>query len=205
MPLLMLFALIAGAGTAITPCVLPCCRRCCRPARSAAAGARSASCVGLAVTFTIAIVALAQLVKGVGLASGAAGRWRSSCCSASARACSCPDARGPRPGAAVAAGPVRPADARDRLLVRRRRRRRARLRVRPVRGPDPRRGHLGQRLGRRLGPGRRRGDRLLGRALGRAAALRARRPRGARPDPALGPRPRRRAGARSGPARSPRW
>jgi cytochrome c biogenesis protein CcdA/thiol-disulfide isomerase/thioredoxin len=72
MLLLMLFALIAGAGTAITPCVLPV-----LPAllsASAAGGRRRplGIVIGLAATFTIAIVALAQLVKGVGLASGAA-------------------------------------------------------------------------------------------------------------------------------------
>jgi cytochrome c biogenesis protein CcdA/thiol-disulfide isomerase/thioredoxin len=72
MLLLMLFALIAGAGTAITPCVLPV-----LPAllsASAVGGRRRpfGIVLGLAVTFTIAIVALAQLVKGVGLASGAA-------------------------------------------------------------------------------------------------------------------------------------
>jgi cytochrome c biogenesis protein CcdA/thiol-disulfide isomerase/thioredoxin len=72
MILLMLFAVLAGAGTAITPCVLPV-----LPAllsASALGGRRRpvGIVVGLAVTFTIAIVALAQLVKGVGLASGAA-------------------------------------------------------------------------------------------------------------------------------------
>jgi cytochrome c biogenesis protein CcdA/thiol-disulfide isomerase/thioredoxin len=72
MLLLMLFALIAGAGTAITPCVLPV-----LPAllsASALGGRRRplGIVLGLAATFTIAIVALAQLVKGVGLASGAA-------------------------------------------------------------------------------------------------------------------------------------
>ncbi len=72
MLLLMLFALIAGAGTAITPCVLPVV-----PAllsASAAGGRRRplGIVIGLAATFTIAIVLLAQLVKGVGLASGAA-------------------------------------------------------------------------------------------------------------------------------------
>jgi cytochrome c biogenesis protein CcdA/thiol-disulfide isomerase/thioredoxin len=72
MLLLMLFALVAGAGTAITPCVLPV-----LPAllsASAAGGRRRplGIVLGLAVTFTVAIVALAQLVKGVGLASGAA-------------------------------------------------------------------------------------------------------------------------------------
>src|ERR1700733_8646101 len=71
MILLLLFALIAGAGTAITPCVLPV-----LPAllASSAVGGRRRPLgivLGLAVTFTIAIVALASLVKGVGLATGA--------------------------------------------------------------------------------------------------------------------------------------
>src|ERR1700751_3991924 len=72
MLLLMLFALIAGAGTAITPCVLPGV-----PAllASSATGGRRRPIgivIGLGFSFTIAIVLLAQLVKGVGLASGAA-------------------------------------------------------------------------------------------------------------------------------------
>ncbi len=72
MLLLMLFALLAGAGTAITPCVLPVV-----PAllsASAVGGRRRplGIVLGLALSFTVAIVALAQLVKGVGLASGAA-------------------------------------------------------------------------------------------------------------------------------------
>jgi cytochrome c biogenesis protein CcdA len=72
MLLLMLFALLAGAGTAITPCVLPV-----LPA-ILAAGAEGGRrrpigiVLGLAITFTIAIVALAQLVKGVGLAASGA-------------------------------------------------------------------------------------------------------------------------------------
>src|ERR1700753_1361466 len=72
MLLLMAFALLAGAGTAITPCILPV-----APAllsASAAGGRRRpvGIVLGLAITFTIAIVALAGLVKGVGLAAGAA-------------------------------------------------------------------------------------------------------------------------------------
>jgi cytochrome c biogenesis protein CcdA/thiol-disulfide isomerase/thioredoxin len=72
MLLLMLFALVAGAGTAITPCVLPV-----LPAllsASALGGRRRpvGIVLGLALAFTLAIVALAQLVRGVGLASGAA-------------------------------------------------------------------------------------------------------------------------------------
>src|SRR5436190_21693004 len=72
MPLLMLFALLAGAGTAITPCVLPV-----LPAllSAGAVGGRRRPLgivVGLATTFTVAIVALAQLVNGVGRAGGPA-------------------------------------------------------------------------------------------------------------------------------------
>src|SRR5579875_1325869 len=70
MIVLMAFALIAGAGTAVTPCVLPV-----LPAllsASAAGGRRRplGIVLGLAVTFTVAIVALAQLVRGVGLGAG---------------------------------------------------------------------------------------------------------------------------------------
>jgi cytochrome c biogenesis protein CcdA/thiol-disulfide isomerase/thioredoxin len=72
MLLLMAFALLAGAGTAITPCVLPV-----LPALLSASslGGRRRPLgivVGLGVTFTVAIVALAQLVRGVGLAAGGA-------------------------------------------------------------------------------------------------------------------------------------
>jgi cytochrome c biogenesis protein CcdA/thiol-disulfide isomerase/thioredoxin len=70
MLLLMVFALIAGAGTAITPCVLP-----------VLPGLLSASAVGgrrrpfgivlgLGITFSISIIALSQIEKGVGLGSG---------------------------------------------------------------------------------------------------------------------------------------
>ncbi len=72
MLLLMLFALVAGAGTAITPCVLPV-----LPALLSASGVGGRRrplgiVLGLAVTFTVAIVALAQLVHGVGLGKGTA-------------------------------------------------------------------------------------------------------------------------------------
>jgi cytochrome c biogenesis protein CcdA/thiol-disulfide isomerase/thioredoxin len=68
MLLLTLFALVAGAATAITPCVLPV-----LPAllsASAVGGRRRpvGIVIGLALTFTIAVVALASLVKGVGVA-----------------------------------------------------------------------------------------------------------------------------------------
>jgi cytochrome c biogenesis protein CcdA/thiol-disulfide isomerase/thioredoxin len=71
MLLLSIFALIAGAGTALTPCVLPI-----LPAllsASAAGGRRRPAGVvlGLAVTFSVSIIALAQLTRGIGLAAGA--------------------------------------------------------------------------------------------------------------------------------------
>ncbi len=72
MILLLLVALLAGGATAITPCVLPV-----LPAilsASAAGGRRRplGIVLGLAVTFTIAIVALDSLLRGVGLKGGAA-------------------------------------------------------------------------------------------------------------------------------------
>jgi cytochrome c biogenesis protein CcdA/thiol-disulfide isomerase/thioredoxin len=68
---LMLFALIAGAGTAISPCVLPV-----LPAvlSAGATGGRRrplAIVLGLAVTFTVTIVGFAKVVGGVGLGDGA--------------------------------------------------------------------------------------------------------------------------------------
>jgi cytochrome c biogenesis protein CcdA/thiol-disulfide isomerase/thioredoxin len=68
--LLVLFAFVAGAGTALTPCVLPV-----LPALLASAGSGGRRrplgvIAGLTATFTIAIVALASLVDGVGLPGG---------------------------------------------------------------------------------------------------------------------------------------
>jgi cytochrome c biogenesis protein CcdA/thiol-disulfide isomerase/thioredoxin len=70
MVLLILFAFVAGAGTALTPCVLPV-----LPALLASAGSggrrRPVGVIaGLTATFTLAIVALASLVDGVGLPDG---------------------------------------------------------------------------------------------------------------------------------------
>ena len=70
MALLVLFAFVAGAGTALTPCVLPV-----LPALLASAGSggrrRPLGVIcGLVVTFTVAIVALASVIDGVGLPNG---------------------------------------------------------------------------------------------------------------------------------------
>jgi cytochrome c biogenesis protein CcdA/thiol-disulfide isomerase/thioredoxin len=71
MLLLLIFALVAGAGTAITPCVLPV-----LPAllsASAVGGRRRplGIVLGLAITFTLTIVVLASVVNGVGLGDAA--------------------------------------------------------------------------------------------------------------------------------------
>jgi cytochrome c biogenesis protein CcdA/thiol-disulfide isomerase/thioredoxin len=70
MALLMLFALVAGAGTALSPCVLPV-----LPALLSAGvtGGRRRPvgiALGLAATFTITIVGLASVIDGVGLGPG---------------------------------------------------------------------------------------------------------------------------------------
>src|SRR4029079_13750424 len=72
MALLILFAFIAGAGTAITPCVLPV-----LPAllSAGAIGGRRRPLgivLGLAITFTITIVGLASVIHGVRVAHGGA-------------------------------------------------------------------------------------------------------------------------------------
>ena len=70
MALLVLFALVAGAATALTPCVLPV-----LPALLAATGSGGRRrplgvILGLVTTFTVAIVALASVIDGVGLPDG---------------------------------------------------------------------------------------------------------------------------------------
>ncbi len=71
MALLTLFAFLAGAGTAVSPCVLPV-----LPAllsATVAGGKRRPIGVvtGLTVTFSLTIVGIAKVVKGVGLGDGA--------------------------------------------------------------------------------------------------------------------------------------
>ena len=71
MTVLVVFALLAGAGTALSPCVLPV-----LPAllSAGATGGRRRPvgiALGLAVTFTVTIVGLATVIDGVGLGPGA--------------------------------------------------------------------------------------------------------------------------------------
>src|SRR3954464_10326196 len=72
MALLVVFAFLAGAGTALSPCVLPV-----LPAllsAGATGGKRRPLGIvtGLAITFTVTIVGLATVVDGVGLGDSAA-------------------------------------------------------------------------------------------------------------------------------------
>jgi cytochrome c biogenesis protein CcdA/thiol-disulfide isomerase/thioredoxin len=69
MLILIPFALLAGAGTALSPCVLPV-----LPAMLSAAGAGGRRrplgvVLGLSVTFTVTIIGIAKVVGGVGLGS----------------------------------------------------------------------------------------------------------------------------------------
>src|SRR5271166_6407352 len=69
MILLMAFAFLAGAGTALSPCVLPL-----LPALLAAGGVGGRRrplgiVLGLSITFTVTIVGVAMVVDGVGLGS----------------------------------------------------------------------------------------------------------------------------------------
>src|SRR5476651_2795637 len=66
---LICFAVLAGAGTALSPCVLPV-----LPALLSAGGVGGARrplgiVLGLSITFTVTIVGVAQVVDGVGLGS----------------------------------------------------------------------------------------------------------------------------------------
>ena len=75
MALLLIFALVAGAGTAVSPCVLPV-----LPAllSAGATGGRRRPLgivCGLVVTYTVAVVALTTVIDGVGLAAAPCARW----------------------------------------------------------------------------------------------------------------------------------
>src|SRR5260370_22262366 len=69
MAILLGFAILAGAGTALSPCVLPV-----LPALLSAGGAGGTRrplgiVLGLSITFTVTIVGVANVVDGVGLGS----------------------------------------------------------------------------------------------------------------------------------------
>ena len=191
MPLLMLFALLAGAGTAITPRVLPV-----LPAllsASAVGGRRRplGIVVGLASTFTIAIVALAQLVTRASLGERGSANARDRRAVRIRHCAADPGARRTRAGAAFAPGSFRPPHPRNGLLVGGGRRRSARLRVRALCRSDPRRGHVRQRVERRVRTGRGGRGRLFAWTERGDAAVRVGRASGGRAHPPLGSRPHR--------------
>jgi cytochrome c biogenesis protein CcdA len=145
MALLLLFALIAGAGTALSPCVLPI-----LPAllSAGATGGRRRPfgiVLGLAITFTITIVGLAEVVDGVGLGDGSLRSLAVVVLLGFGVLLLVPRLADRSEALAVAADPSRPEEPGRRLPQRHRGRRRARLRLRAVRRADPRGGHLGQR------------------------------------------------------------
>jgi cytochrome c biogenesis protein CcdA/thiol-disulfide isomerase/thioredoxin len=70
MVLLVLFAFVAGAGTALSPCVLPVLPALLASAGSGGRGRPVGVIAGLTAAFTVAIVALASLVDGIGLPGG---------------------------------------------------------------------------------------------------------------------------------------
>ena len=83
MVVLVLFAVLAGAGTALSPCVLPV-----LPALLSASGSGGRRrplgiVLGLTVTFTVTIVGIAKVAGGVGLGSDPLRDSPSSCSSSS--------------------------------------------------------------------------------------------------------------------------
>src|SRR6202789_4046628 len=69
MIILLGFALLAGAGTALSPCVLPVLPALLSPGGFGGRPRPLGIVIGLSVTFTVTIVGLANVVDGVGLGS----------------------------------------------------------------------------------------------------------------------------------------
>ena len=187
MIILLAFAVLAGAGTALSPCVLPV-----LPALLSAGGVGGRRrplgiVLGLSITFTVTIVGLAKVVDGVGLGSDPLRDVAIVVLLVFGVVLLAARSGRPHRGAPVAPGALRPAFERRRLLVGHARGRRARLRLHPLRQPDPRGGHLGER---RLGQNDPDRAGLRVRLGGRAARAHARRQAAVRPRPPGGPRAR---------------
>jgi cytochrome c biogenesis protein CcdA/thiol-disulfide isomerase/thioredoxin len=71
MGLLVIFALVAGAGTALSPCVLPVLPALLSAGATGGRGRPLGIVIGLAATFTITVALLAKVVSGVGLGATA--------------------------------------------------------------------------------------------------------------------------------------
>ena len=129
MIVLLGFAFLAGAGTALSPCVLPV-----LPALLSAGGVGGRRrplgiVLGLSITFTVTIVGVAKVVDGVGLGSDPLRDVAIVVLLVFGLALLLPGRGRAARGAAVAAGALRPALARRRLRLGPARRRRARLRL----------------------------------------------------------------------------
>src|SRR3954447_10471254 len=72
MPLLMLFALVAGAGTALSPCVLPILPAVLSAGMTGGRGRPLGVVPGLAPSFTFATVGLVYVIDALGLPNGVA-------------------------------------------------------------------------------------------------------------------------------------
>ena len=161
MLILIIFAVLAGAGTALSPCVLPV-----LPAllSATAVGGRRRPLgvvVGLMVTFTITIVGIASVVGGVGLGSDPLRNFAVVVLLVMGLALIVPglaDRIEARLSGALGGRVGGPDLPRGRVRVGPGRRSRARVRIHALRRSDPGGGHLRQRGVRAHDRG---GDRLL--------------------------------------------
>ena len=198
MTLLVLFAIAAGAGTALSPCVLPV-----LPAllSAGASGGRRRPLgvvLGLATTFTITVAGFASVIDGVGLGDGTLRSLAVIALLVFGLALLMPKLADRIEAPLSRLARFGPRSTRRGVLVRARGRRRARLRLRALRRAGARRGDLGRRGVGQLARGR---ARLRARHRRRAARLLPRRPAPARAGAAAGAPAR----ARHRDGRSPRW
>ena len=145
MIVLLGFAVLAGAGTALSPCVLPV-----LPALLSAGGVGGRRrplgiVLGLSITFTVTIVGVAMVVDGVGLGSDPLRDLAIVVLLAFGVGAAPARPGGAARGAAVAPRALGPALDRRRLPFGPARRRRARLRLHALRQPDPGGGDLRER------------------------------------------------------------
>ena len=155
MIILLAFAFLAGAGTALSPCVLPrAAGAAVRRRRRAAGAARWASCSGCRSPSPSRSWAWRTVVDGVGLGSDPLRDVAVVVLLVFGIVLLLPERGGAHRGAAVAARALRPALDRRRLPLGPARGRRARLRLHALRQPDPGGGHLRQRRLRENDPDR---------------------------------------------------